>query len=49
VAGNKEKIIKLLLDDGTDLKVKDKLGKSPTNNKRQLVRKFATVSLTKKD
>ncbi len=49
MAGNREQIIKLLLDDGTDLKIKDNLGKSPTNYKPLLVRKFATVSLTKKD
>ena len=49
VAGNREQIIKLLLDNGADLKIKDNLGKSPTDCKPQLVRKFATVSLTKQD
>lgn len=49
VAGNREQIIKLLLEHGADLKIKDNLGKSPTDYKPLLVRKFATVSLTKKD
>jgi ankyrin repeat protein len=47
VAGNKEQIIKLLLDNGADLKIKDSLGKTPSDYKPQLVRKFATVSLSK--
>ncbi len=49
VAGNREQIIKLLLEHGADLKIKDNLGKSPTDYKPLLVRKIATVSLTKKD
>jgi ankyrin repeat protein len=49
VAGNKEQIIKLLLEHGADLKIKNNLGKLPTDYKPQLVRKIATVSLTKKD
>lgn len=47
IAGNKEQIIKLLLDNGADLKIKDSLGKTPSDYKPQLVRKFATVSLSK--
>jgi ankyrin repeat protein len=49
VAGNKEQIIKLLLERGADLKIKNNLGKLPTDCKPLLVRKFATVSLTKQD
>ena len=47
IAGNKEQIIQLLLDNGADLKIKDSLGKTPSDYKPQLVRKFATVSLSK--
>jgi ankyrin repeat protein len=47
VAGNKEQIIQLLLDNGADLKIKDSIGKTPSDYKPQLVRKFATVSLSK--
>ena len=47
IAGNKEQIIQLLLDNGADLKIKNSLGKTPSDYKPQLVRKFATVSLSK--